>query len=773
MVTTMRKLGYVLAALSVLALTACGGGSLSTGTSTSGGSNTSSSSGSSSSGGINATVATIKVTSSSASVPADGSVGATITAQALDVNNNAVAGATVTFSTSNNSALTNETTTTSTSGIASATVTDSGAAAGTTITVKATAGTASGSANVMVVSNQQSITLLASSPNLPSNGSKPVTIQAIVRNASNQLVTGATVAFSATSGGITPVTTTAGGAATPVVPAGTTDANGIAAASLTPAGDPTNRSITVTATVGSTQSTVTVAVNGTAMTLDGPTSLIQGGSGQYTAVLLDSGNAPIAGATVAFTSSAGNTFTPASAVTNAQGTATTSLTASKSTTPDTLTATALGQTATEQVTISTQSFNFTAPTAGSTVNLGTSQTLTLVWTNAGVPVTNTTVNFSTTRGTFNGGSGVTATATTDGTGTATVTIASTTAGPAAITASATTASNQPVTAQLALQFLATVPASVNLQANPSTIPTQSASSITAIVRDTAGNLVADQVVDFQLQDTTGGSLSAGSATTDIQGKAQVTYSSSTVQSASNGVKITATLPSTSVPPATVLLTVGGQTVFLSLGTGSVLGENAQKTQFQLPYVVQALDAGGNPVSNVSITLTVHSLPPVNPVISGVQYQPTAPNFVADSKAYAAYWKGVWVKGLTQWVWTPVSGNENGCLNEDVNGTGVFEASEDLNNNGRLDPGDVASVSPSLLATDSTGSGNLIVSYPESYGMWVQVVLTATATVSGTQTSTAATFQLPMLSTYVNNIQNAIPGEISPFGSISPSCASTQ
>ncbi|HWW19579.1 MAG TPA: Ig-like domain-containing protein, partial [Steroidobacteraceae bacterium] len=254
----MRKLGCILAALSVLALSACGGGSLSTGTNT--GTHTGSSSGSSSSsGGINATVATVKVSSSAASVPADGSAGATITAQTLDANNNAVSGATVTFSTSTGSVLTNETTTTDVAGHATATVTDSGGAAGSTITVSATAGTAKGSANVMVVSNQQSVTLLVSSPSLPSNGSKPVTIQAIVRNASNQLVTGAVVSFSATSGGITPVTTTAGAAATPAVPAGTTDANGAAAAQLTPAGDPTNRTITVTATVGSTQATAAVA----------------------------------------------------------------------------------------------------------------------------------------------------------------------------------------------------------------------------------------------------------------------------------------------------------------------------------------------------------------------------------------------------------------------------------------------------------------------------------------------------------------------------------
>jgi hypothetical protein len=379
-----------------------------------------------------------------------------------------------------------------------------------------------------------------------------------------------------------------------------------------------------------------------------------------------------------------------------------------------------------------------------------------VWTNGGAPVTGQTVTFSTTRGTFTGG-GVTTTAQTDGTGTATATISSATAGPAVVSASATG-----VTATLALTFEATVPASVNVQASPTTIPTQGQSAITAIVRDASGNLVANQTVDFQLTDVTGGSLSAGSATTDIQGQAQIVYTASSTQSAANGVQITATVQGTTVPAATVTLTVGGQTVFLSLGTGNQIGENAAKTQFQLPYVVQSVDAGGNPVPNVAITLTVHSLPPV-----GV---PTGTDETAPSAADAAYWKGTYVLGTT-WIWTPI--NANGCLNEDLNGTGVYEASEDLNNNGRLDPGDVATVSPGSVTTDSTGSGSILIFYPESYANWVQVKLEATATVSGTQTSVSRVFQLPILASYLTATNADPPGFISPFGYLSASCASTQ
>jgi hypothetical protein len=104
----------------------------------------------------------------------------------------------------------------------------------------------------------------------------------------------------------------------------------------------------------------------------------------------------------------------------------------------------------------------------------------------------------------------------------------------------------------------------------------------------------------------------------------------------------------------------------------------------------------------------------------------------------------------------------------VNGTGIYEAAEDLNNNGKLDPGDVAAVSPGTLVTDSTGSGNINVTYPEDHADWVQVILTATATVNGTQSSTTSVFVLPMAATKLLP-GTSPPGAISPYGQAT-SCA---
>jgi len=54
-----------------------------------------------------------------------------------------------------------------------------------------------------------------------------------------------------------------------------------------------------------------------------------------------------------------------------------------------------------------------------------------------------------------------------------------------------------VTAQTAIEFIATVPASIDVQASPATIATQgSQSTITRLVRDRQNNLVEGQTVNF-------------------------------------------------------------------------------------------------------------------------------------------------------------------------------------------------------------------------------------------------------------------------------------
>jgi hypothetical protein len=76
---------------------------------------------------------------------------------------------------------------------------------------------------------------------------------------------------------------------------------------------------------------------------------------------------------------------------------------------------------------------------------------------------------------------------------------------------------------------------------------------------------------------------------------------------------------------------------------------------------------------------------------------------------------------------------------------------------------VAVVTPGSVTTDSTGTANVLVTYPEDHAEWVQVLLTATSSVTGTQASTTSQFWLPILATYVTNIEQVPPGDTSPYG----------
>jgi hypothetical protein len=673
-----------------------------------------------------AAVATITVSTSTTSIAADGSTSATISATAQDAKNNAVSGATVTF-TSSAGALTVTQATTNASGVATATLTAGTAAAGTVITVTATSGGISGKTTVTVANTQQTISVITSVPQIPSDSSKSATITALVRNAQNQFVSGVAVSFSATSGGLT-------------VTQATTNANGAATATLSAAGDPANRTITVTATAGSSTATVPVAVIGTNLTLTGPANLVQGSQGTYTVALTDAGGNGIPNATVTLASAKGNTLSAATVTTDSNGQKTFTMTAVNGGT-DTLTATALGLQATQSVVVSSQSFAFTAPANNTQVNIGSTETLTVTWTSGGVPETGQTVSFSATRGTLSASS-----ITVGSGGTASVTITSTTAGPAVISATGTG-----VSAQVTVDFIATTPSAVAVQAAPATIATQGSSTITATVRDANNNLVQGQVVDFTItQDATGGSLSVASATTNAQGQASTVYTATTTTSASNGVIISATVQGTAVT-ATTSLTVGGQTVFLSLGTGNTISAYSA-TQYSQPWSVQAVDNAGNGVNNVPITFTVTSL--------------------GYGKGFRA-WNGTfWATAYNTSgsdAYAYILNGDDGCRTEDLAGNGILEPGEDYNNNGKLDPGLVASTDVASATTANGGSAAVNLIYPKDHAFWVAVRLTATASVSGTQSSTSAVFWLLGLAADFDTQTIDPPGLNSPYG-IANTCA---
>ena len=736
---TRKILGASLA--TALLLAACGGGSTLSGNAT----------------GPTKTSGTtsVKVSANPASIAADGSTSATITAIARDVNNAGVAGVAVTFGVSSG-LITPASATTDTSGTATAKLTAAGVAANTNITVAAAVGTVQGSTTVSVVAIQQSLTLVTSTPQIPSDSSSGATISALLKDANNNVLPGVAVKFSTSSGAVTPTVTTAGTAATPIVPAGTTDLNGIAQALVTAGNDPTNRNISVTAMGGSAPAaTIPLTVKGTSLALSGPANLVIGNQGNYTAVLVDSSLKGIPNTPVTLTSANGNTLSAGSVTTDANGKSLFTLTATSTANSgvDTLTAKALSEQTTTTVTVSSDVFAITAPppstpTSMTKVDLGFVYTIVANWKSGGNPKVGQTVNFAASRGTLSA-----AAATTDASGNASVTIKSTTAGQAVIDAA-----GAGVSAQASLDFVATNPTQLSLQASPAAVPVQGTSTLTATVRDPNNNLVEDATVNFALTDSTGGTLSVAAVTTDTQGRASTTYKAGNTTSSGVGVIITATVPN-STATGSATLTVGGQSVFLSLGTGNKVGV-PNVSQYQIQFAVQAVDAQGAALSNVPLTLRI------------------LPNYYKKGKR--SFFGGSWM------VFVSTPDPPGHCPNEDTdysgnissldpantvlplctdlkNNTQITQHTKDLNCDGILWPGNIATVTPDSGVTDATGTLLVLITYPQDHAEWLNETLTATTVVAGTESSASATYDLPVLAADVTNQNIGPPGAVSPYG----------
>jgi len=582
------------------------------------------------------------------------------------------------------------------------------------------------------------IKLLVSSPQINSDGSETVTLTALVRDFNNNLLSDVDVTFG----------TTPGSSAAIQVTRGTTDTTGTAEALLTTGGDFSNRVIELVATAGSLTGRNDVEVSGTTIAISGVNSLVLGGSTTLSILLQDSGGNGIANRVVAITSNQGNTLSASTATTDANGQSTVQVTAD-SLINDTITASALGASGTTILVVNSADFSFimpnpTAPADQREIALGTSQTVTIRWLDAGIPQVGETINFFATRGTLTATSAVT-----DASGEASVEISSTTAGPSVITAEANM--DDGPSSQVAVEFVATNPTSLILQATPTTLgvnpvgTTNQQSTITAVVRDAANNLVKNQRVSFTLTDSTGGSIFPAAATTDSFGRASTVYTAGATPSAQNGVIINAVVAGTISDE--IRLTVAQQALFIKLGTGNLI-QPVSDTQYAKPYSVLVTDANSNPVAGARVELNVDP----------TRYQKGSYVPIIDEN-----------DACTGWGKRPTVV----CLNEDQNSNGILDLNlnEDFNSNGILDPGNIATV-PTTVTTDATGFAFFDVAYAREF-TWVEVQLKARATVAGSEASSTATFFLPGVVSDFDDCDISPPGQESPYGqAITCSCDET-
>lgn len=717
---TLKKLISILAMLS---LAACGGGGGSSGTNPFPG-------GGSGGGGTTTppSVADLDVKLSAPTITNTITSVVTVTVTALDANRTTVAAVPVTLSTDSGviSVSGADGSVTNSSGVLLATVSlGSDLTAPRVITITAKSGSITKTTTLQVVTSTTtsvpaSIEVIAGATTVGTGGDT-VSIRAFVKDSNNNALVLTPVSFTTNTGTLTSVGTV-------------TDNTGTATATFSAGADKSNRTAVITVSAGTISSQLSLPITGTKLTLSGPSSLIVGSSGSFDVVLTDSKSNVVPNVTITATSSLSNAVTATgSAVTNSNGLVRFTYTASNSGS-DTLVFSGAGATVTPSpaLVISSEDFAFISPAASTTIPVGTAQALQVRLRSGGVAQAGRTINFTATGGTLSAASAIT-----DASGIATVSLTSQAAGPVTVQAAV---ANSATSTTLPLNVVATVPTKLVLQISPTAIaPNTSATSanqaqVVAKVTDANLNPVQGVTVNFTREsDPSGGNLLQASATTDANGQATVAYRSGSESTANNGVVLRGTVASAPAVTATATLTVNQTALFIALGTGNTI-QNVDNQTYRKDWVVYVTDSNGVAVNGV--TLTIKVIP---------THYLTGELFYDDANS-------VWVYAA------PI----NVCRNEDQNTNGVLDGGEDDNTDGVLWPGNVIAVTPGTVQTVN-GSATISLTYAESYAPWVRVRLTASATVTGTESRTNQEFIVGGSAADFGTKANPPAGVVSPFG----------
>ena len=372
----------------------------------------------------------------------------------------------------------------------------------------------------VIVEQPATLDFFASSLLLASSGSDQVELIALLKDEDNILMEGVDVSFSSNSGELSIVQ-------------GTTLADGTARAILTSQNNPENRTITVNAEAGNLRQTLEISVTGTVVNINAPTSVVLNDTANLTIVVADSDGVGIRNQTVVLSSGVEGALSTTSAVTDQTGQLIVTYSALQSGI-DTITASALNATSTQSIVVQEDQFSFTRA-SNSEVNLNTDEAITITWLKDNVPFEGGNVSFTTTRGTLSANSGVT-----DANGQITINAQSTTAGNTIISAVGTDTDGGEVSARLEFEYIATEVSSIIVSASPNSIgPGGQKSTVTAVVRDSIGNLVKGVTIGFTAEDISGGDIFPPTAITDSNGLASTVFTSNTVTS-EDAIVITAT-----------------------------------------------------------------------------------------------------------------------------------------------------------------------------------------------------------------------------------------
>ncbi|CAK0765510.1 exported hypothetical protein [Gammaproteobacteria bacterium] len=250
----------------------------------------------------------------------------------------------------------------------------------------------------------------------------------------------------------------------------------------------------------------------------------------------------------------------------------------------------------------------------------------------------------------------------------------------------------------------------NLTTMPPSVGTTYPAELTATVYTIANEPVKDARVVFSLSNTTGSGekINPIYGLTDSSGQVKSTFTSGSLSSGQEGVKITATLYDTSstiISSDFINIKITKTAGSVVIGTSTVMSDENGSTSYKMPMTVMVADSVGAAVPNAVISLSAW---PVQ-YAKGAWYSPTG-----DGKDCVPIITGVFE-------------------NEDVNENVILDSGEDTNGDNMLTPpNSAAGTIPATVTTDSNGVFTFNLIYLKKYAMWVVNRIRATTLVLGTE-----------------------------------------
>lgn len=579
-------------------------------------------------------------------------------------------------------------------------------------------------ASLLLVSNRQQI---------PADSLSPAVIVVSALDAGSARVPNATIQLSSSGGGVLSTSSV------------TTGAGGTASFELTARdSDQTNRSISVTASCALCSATpVTQSIKVAGATLNasasGSTLIVGGASASVSVTVRDVRGNLMVGVPIAFASTDANVIEVESAttLTSPLGVASVGV-LPRALGNASVNISGLGEAKGIAFSVSSaiNALAFASPNANSVILTNTPQALRVAAQGA------TNVTFATTLGVF--GNGLTSETVTVNGGVAQAFLTSPLSGRAIVNV----ADNLSRSASLQLYVSPPVESAnrILLNAAKTTVPVsaefvQSSVVVTARVlvsNGTTDQPVANAPVVFSMSGGPNGGeyLTPALVRSDSSGLATATFFGGAIASIANGVKVSASIPNTSVTtglaPSSndLLLTIGGQALSVAFGPGTRVQSSADNTLYLLPYSVLVTDANNNPVAGAAVTLRMRPFAFSTGPACSVRRTFCSEDVNSNGS---------------------LDGGEDGrrvlLPNEDSSiSSGMCASSVVASGPGVLD-GDLtpqnsdAGGVPQVLTTNSEGVASFNLTYLKQSALWIVPLLTATVASNGTESSRSTIFRL--------------------------------